>query len=664
MPTTRNDDAANQDKKRTYPYTFQFCVLCQKNVHSSKLPCHIRQCHVGKPMFQCPACDFTSTYSKNNVKSHMVSLHGLAGDPISYMDQYAGQVEEFMKKCFPNVRGRGRPVHGRSSPISPSLANGAVNGSASGDTTPVAKRPTTIRHSHSRQQRHRSSNTRFPNAYNISALTSLPTISKVEPNSELMQLNANSPMNILQETLNVNRFSPYSPHRPRPNRETPVPSVMDFLSAAVAAQTQKTQQASVKIEQKNEPLSSLPVVAVLGSQDPTELTSLNDIATIEFCDTLSPLGSQGKVLNDAVAALVHHDMGLSKDDLERFTALKVVVRIGSDVGNIDVRAATELGIAVCNTPAECVEETADSTMSLILNMYRKTFWLAKIAESGTKVERSRWFPRFIRPLRPKSLINCAAWHRVAVEFGEALLPLSDSDELVLRLQFAHEASVSASFSTILYCQTESTVRWAWNDAGQSTTFCCAPTVYHFTAAIQKMKPHAYLVNTSRRELVAEEALLEALKSGHVKAAALDIQDDTARGIWSNMPNVICTPNASWISAEASKEMRESATREIRRALEGQVPQDLLNCLNKHELVAAQSTIRYCDKPACSFFRRYRQWIATHESSIVVYILSRPWRNPLCAAYLSQAGDHERGQHRRGNSSCSNECAFSATSFAS
>ncbi|CAD5216108.1 unnamed protein product [Bursaphelenchus okinawaensis] len=106
-----NNKAPVEDKKR-------FCVLCNKNVHSSKLPCHIRQCHVSKPMFQCPSCDFTSTYSKNNVKSHMVSLHGLAGEPISYMDQYAGQVEEYMKKCFPNVRGRGRPVHDRTSPRS------------------------------------------------------------------------------------------------------------------------------------------------------------------------------------------------------------------------------------------------------------------------------------------------------------------------------------------------------------------------------------------------------------------------------------------------------------------------------------------------------------------------------------------------------------------
>ncbi|CAI4232391.1 unnamed protein product [Auanema sp. JU1783] len=103
----------SHDRKRSTPSTFQFCELCQKDVHSSKLPCHIRQYHVGQPMFQCPACDFASTYSKNNVKSHMVSLHGLAGDPVSYMEKYAPQVERFMKICFPHVRGRGMSVRGR-----------------------------------------------------------------------------------------------------------------------------------------------------------------------------------------------------------------------------------------------------------------------------------------------------------------------------------------------------------------------------------------------------------------------------------------------------------------------------------------------------------------------------------------------------------------------
>ncbi|KAK0417268.1 hypothetical protein QR680_012916 [Steinernema hermaphroditum] len=154
-----------QDRKRTYPYTFQYCVLCQKNVHSSKLPCHIRQCHVAKPMFQCPACDFTSTYSKNNVKSHMVSLHGLAGDPISYMDQYAGQVEEFMKKCFPNVRGRGRPMHGGKR-ASPKLPNSPLASQA----PPLSAGPNTVASQLQAQRQRAETKNNFLLAMNTQAL--------------------------------------------------------------------------------------------------------------------------------------------------------------------------------------------------------------------------------------------------------------------------------------------------------------------------------------------------------------------------------------------------------------------------------------------------------------------------------------------------------------
>lgn len=44
------------------------------------------------------------------------------------------------------------------------------------------------------------------------------------------------------------------------------------------------------------------------------------------------------------------------------------------------------GIAVCNTPGDCVEEVADTTLSLILNLYRRTHWLAKAVSDGRKVK--------------------------------------------------------------------------------------------------------------------------------------------------------------------------------------------------------------------------------------------------------------------------------------
>uniref|UniRef100_A0AC35UAT1 FH2 domain-containing protein n=1 Tax=Rhabditophanes sp. KR3021 TaxID=114890 RepID=A0AC35UAT1_9BILA len=118
--SSRSRRQGSTENPRKYPVSFQWCELCKKNIHSSKLPCHIRQVHIAKPMFRCPECDFTSTYSKNNVKSHIVSLHNISVEPQNFMAEYSNLVEEYMKQCFPRVRGRGRPVHpGRTSPKSP-----------------------------------------------------------------------------------------------------------------------------------------------------------------------------------------------------------------------------------------------------------------------------------------------------------------------------------------------------------------------------------------------------------------------------------------------------------------------------------------------------------------------------------------------------------------
>ena len=104
-----------------------------------------------------------------------------------------------------------------------------------------------------------------------------------------------------------------------------------------------------------------------------------------FCDAQSTSEIHEKVLNEAVGALMWHTIQLTKEDLEKFKALRIVVRIGSGVDNIDVKAAGEMGIAVCNVPGYGVEEVADSTLCLILNLYRRTFWLANMVKEGKKI---------------------------------------------------------------------------------------------------------------------------------------------------------------------------------------------------------------------------------------------------------------------------------------
>lgn len=89
-------------------------------------------------------------------------------------------------------------------------------------------------------------------------------------------------------------------------------------------------------------------------------------------------------MNEAVGALMWHTIILTKEDLEKFKTLRIIVRIGSGVDNIDVKAAGELGIAVCNVPGYGVEEVADTTLCLILNLYRRTYWLANMVREGKK----------------------------------------------------------------------------------------------------------------------------------------------------------------------------------------------------------------------------------------------------------------------------------------
>uniref|UniRef100_A0A9J2P1C5 D-isomer specific 2-hydroxyacid dehydrogenase catalytic domain-containing protein n=1 Tax=Ascaris lumbricoides TaxID=6252 RepID=A0A9J2P1C5_ASCLU len=92
--------------------------------------------------------------------------------------------------------------------------------------------------------------------------------------------------------------------------------------------------------------SARPLVALLDGRDCSiEMPILKDVATVAFCDAQSTHEIHEKVLNEAVAALMWHSITLEREDLEKFKALRVVVRIGTGIDNIDIKAATELEVA-------------------------------------------------------------------------------------------------------------------------------------------------------------------------------------------------------------------------------------------------------------------------------------------------------------------------------
>ena len=93
----------------------------------------------------------------------------------------------------------------------------------------------------------------------------------------------------------------------------------------------------------NGPPHSRPLVALLDGRDcSVEMPILKDVATVAFCDAQSTSEIHEKVLNEAVGALMWHTISLTKEDLEKFKQLRIVVRIGSGIDNIDHKVRSRI----------------------------------------------------------------------------------------------------------------------------------------------------------------------------------------------------------------------------------------------------------------------------------------------------------------------------------
>uniref|UniRef100_A0A8D0XBX4 C-terminal-binding protein 1 n=1 Tax=Sus scrofa TaxID=9823 RepID=A0A8D0XBX4_PIG len=321
----------------------------------------------------------------------------------------------------------------------------------------------------------------------------------------------------------------------------------------------------------NGPMHPRPLVALLDGRDCTvEMPILKDVATVAFCDAQSTQEIHEKVLNEAVGALMYHTITLTREDLEKFKALRIIVRIGSGFDNIDIKSAGDLGIAVCNVPAASVEETADSTMCHILNLYRRTTWLHQALREGTRVqsvEQIREVASGAARIRGETLgiiglgrVGQAVALR-AKAFGFNVLfydpYLADGTERALGLQRV------STLQDLLFHSDCVTLHCGLNEHNHHL-------INDFT--VKQMRQGAFLVNTARGGLVDEKALAQALKEGRIRGAALDVHESEpfsfSQGPLKDAPNLICTPHAAWYSEQASIEMREEAAREIRRAITG------------------------------------------------------------------------------------------------
>lgn len=253
--------------------------------------------------------------------------------------------------------------------------------------------------------------------------------------------------------------------------------------------------------------------------------------------------------------------------IQSLSRCKVIVRYGIGVDNVDLAAARQKGIPVCNVPDYCIDEVADHTLALALALARQLVPIDARTRAGVwKIHPDKPMPSFremtfatagygriARAVLDRARgfgFRLAAYDPYAAPAGDGVTALS-LDELFRQ---ADILSLHAPLS---------------------------PEAKHLVNAerLAGMKPTAILVNTARGALVDTVALARALAAGTIAAAGLDVfeieplaEDHPLR----KCSNVLLTSHLAWFSESSVPKLQRLAAQEAVRALRGEPLRNQVN----------------------------------------------------------------------------------------
>ena len=293
----------------------------------------------------------------------------------------------------------------------------------------------------------------------------------------------------------------------------------------------------------------------------TELTNYDDTSNEQILERV-----QGQTV------VITKEMTVGKDVISRFPdSVKLICEAGTGYNNIDIIAAREKGISVCNIPSYSTVAVAQLAMTFVLNLS------ASLPQQQSMLERKDFsnFTKFLQvphfEVAGKTLgvIGAGAIGRESIKIGVALgmnvLVYDPSPKEWtqgnVKNATLEEVLRQSDFIT-LHCPLMDSTRQIINKE-----------------RIALMKPTAYIVNTSRGALIKEDDLIEALQQGRLAGAALDVQDPEPPALDNPlfaMDNVIMTPHIGWRRYESRQRLVDLVAENIKAFIDGKA----FNVVNK------------------------------------------------------------------------------------
>jgi glyoxylate reductase len=262
------------------------------------------------------------------------------------------------------------------------------------------------------------------------------------------------------------------------------------------------------------------------------------------------------ILAEADAAITLLSDPVTRAVLEANPNLRLVANHAAGYNNIDIEAARELGVVVTNTPGVLTEATADLTMALLLAVTRR---VSEGERALRQDKRCEWDPlAFLGTSLQEKRLGIIGMGRIgnavavrARAFGMDVIGVRREDS---REQL--DALLATSDIVSLHAP-------------------LTRETHHLVdgAALQRMKPGSYLINTARGPLVDENALCDALESGRLRGAGLDVyeHEPEVNPRLFSMDNVVLLPHIGSATEEARTAMARIAATNVLLFLRGQEP---------------------------------------------------------------------------------------------
>ena len=302
-----------------------------------------------------------------------------------------------------------------------------------------------------------------------------------------------------------------------------------------------------------------------------EKSVLSGLADVTSIGAVSEADLAG-VVEDADAIMMYHSITMSRATIERLTRCRLIVRCGVGFDNVDHAFARCRGIPVSNVPDYGTEEVADSAIGLMLSLTRGINML----NSGLRAGLLPWDHSGVAPLRrlrARQLgivglgrIGTATAVRakalgVKVAFYDPYKQDGYDKALGLHRFSTLEEMLGESYAVSMHCPLNSDTRHMIN-----------------ARTLEFLPPGSYLINTARGLVVDTAAIPDAIRSGRLAGAAIDVlekepppADDPLIAAWRDPAHpahhrVIVNSHSAFYSEEGLMEMRMKGAEACRRAL--------------------------------------------------------------------------------------------------